>query len=125
MVPITREAVGVAWECAQEDILRTQAKQAIRVCLLNRCLLRKCNAWRSFLGEANWPQAVEERGQSYKAISADHALDFSLAEALGLREQERRPYPLPVRQCCLLVGGVPLELRLPVRQQYRAAPCSS
>src|SRR5258705_8834814 len=68
IVPTAREAVGVAWECAQVYMLRTQAKQPIRVCRINRCLLRKCNARRFFLCDANWPQAVEEHGQSYKTI---------------------------------------------------------
>ena len=48
IVPTRREAVGVAWECAQADILRTQAKQPIKVCRFNRCLLRKCNLRRFF-----------------------------------------------------------------------------
>src|SRR5437660_6424976 len=66
IVPTTREAVGVAWECANVDILRTQAKQPIRVCRINRCLLRKCNVRRSFYLTQNGPMQRKSVGSPHK-----------------------------------------------------------
>src|SRR5437667_5166736 len=62
----SRWAVGVAWECAQVDILRKQAKQPIRVCRINRCLLRKCNVRRSFYLTQNGPMQRKSVGSPHK-----------------------------------------------------------
>src|SRR3979490_330408 len=63
-----RDAVGVACACDQVDILRTQAKQPIRVCRFNWCLLISETCAVSFSCETNWPQAVEQRGAVFSDI---------------------------------------------------------
>src|SRR5271170_2689739 len=102
-------------------MLRTQAKQPIRICRFNRVPPWKVKHAAFLDGEAIWPHTVEERGQPLR-LSADHAPRFSsvavwLEEWLGLKpqQQERRCYQ-PVER----LWPEPLRAR-----QHRQAVCSS
>src|SRR5438067_2404559 len=126
IAPIPREAVGVAWECAQVDILRTQAKQPIRVCRINRCLLRKCNVRRSFCLMQNGPMQRKSVGSPYKQLSADHALMFS--SAVWRLEDWLGPLPLlqgPARRYCRLQDSPVPVLRLREPPEQLRVPYSS
>jgi hypothetical protein len=75
------------------------------------------------IGEAYWPQAVEERGQSYQVIDCP-LLRFSSAAVLWVEELLEPPWMQQERPC-YLQKDLLLELLLRARVSHRPAVCSS
>ena len=106
--------------------MQVQAKPTIKVCRFNRepPWEEKHAAFLSY--EANWPQAVEERGQSF--LSAAHAPKFSSSVVLWVEEWLAPGYPqarLQQVQPCYRLAGASSQGPQRAEPSRRPAVCSS